>query len=200
MSDTAISALPGAEASGLVTIREIGLHGMVTLRADLAAATAAVAQVTGAPMPDVRAITQGEGMAVAWMSPDEVLILCDPGAAEAVVARLSQALDGQHHLAVDVSDARAILALSGEPGALRDVLAKITPADIAALRPGEMRRTRLQQVAAAIWFETETEARVICFRSVARYVFDLLAVSARDSGPVGYHRGGAGAAAGVAPG
>jgi hypothetical protein len=34
--------------------------------------------------------------------------------------------------------------------------------------PGEMRRTRLQQVPAAIWFESATEARVVCFRSVAR--------------------------------
>jgi sarcosine oxidase subunit gamma len=78
--------------------------------------------------------------------------------------------------------------LTGERGALRDVLAKITPADMAALAPGEMRRTRLQQVPAAIWFESETEARVVCFRSVAQYVFDLLALSAQEGGAVGYHR------------
>jgi sarcosine oxidase subunit gamma len=45
----------------------------------------------------------------------------------------------------------------------------------------------LQQVAAALWFETQTEARVICFRSVARYVFDLMAVSAHPSAAVDYH-------------
>jgi sarcosine oxidase subunit gamma len=56
-----------------------------------------------------------------------------------------------------------------------------------ALEPGERRRTRLQQAAGAIWLESNTEARVICFRSVARYVFDLLAISARDGGAVGYH-------------
>ncbi len=80
-----------------------------------------------------------------------------------------------------------MFSLTGEAGALRDVLAKITPADIAGLPLGEMRRTRLQQVAAALWFETQTEARVICFRSVARYVFDLMAVSAHPSGAVDYH-------------
>jgi sarcosine oxidase subunit gamma len=92
-----------------------------------------------------------------------------------------------HHLAVNVSDARAMFSLTGEAGPLKDVLAKVTPADMAALAPGEMRRTRLQQVPAAIWFESGTEARVVCFRSVARYVFDVLALSAKDGGAVGYH-------------
>jgi sarcosine oxidase, subunit gamma len=67
------------------------------------------------------------------------------------------------------------------------MLSKVTPADISAIAPGEMRRTRLQQVAAAIWFETQTDARVICFRSVGRYVFDLLTVAAAKGGAVGYH-------------
>ncbi|MGB0498757.1 MAG: sarcosine oxidase subunit gamma [Rubricella sp.] len=188
MSDAA-SALPGAEAGGLVAVRETGLQGMVTFRADLSEAKDAIRQVTGADMPGQRGIAQGDGMAVAWMSPDELLILCDHRDADRVAADLAQVMAGRHHLAVNVSDARAMFALSGEAGALRDVLAKVTPADMApdALRPGEMRRTRLQQAAAAIWFESETEARVICFRSVARYVFDLLAMSAKDGGAVGYH-------------
>jgi sarcosine oxidase subunit gamma len=187
MSDHAVSALPGAHTTGLVTLREMGLQGMVSLRADLSTAAPAIREVTGAALPDPRMITQGAGMQVAWMSPDELLILCDHAAADGLVADLSQALAGQHHLAVNLSDARAMYQLTGSAGPLRDVLAKITPADIGALTPGEMRRTRLQQVAAAIWFEDETEARVICFRSVARYVFDLLAVSARAGGAVGYH-------------
>jgi sarcosine oxidase subunit gamma len=180
MSEIAVSALAGAEAGGLVTVREAGLRGMVTLRTDLAEAAGAVKKVTGASMPDRRAISAGKAAMVAWMSPDELLILCDQGAADGIVADLGAALKGTHHLAVNVSDARAMFILTGERGALRDVLAKITPADMAALAPGEMRRTRLQQVPAAIWFESETEARVVCFRSVAQYVFDLLALSAAN--------------------
>jgi sarcosine oxidase subunit gamma len=187
MSEIAVSALNGAEAEGLVALREMGLQGMVSLRADLSQAGSAVKKVTGAEMPGQRAVTSGKNATVAWMSPDELLILCDHGAADTIVAELAKALKGQHHLAVNVSDARAMFALSGDAGALRDVLAKITPADMATLAPGEMRRTRLQQVPAAIWFESATEARVVCFRSVARYVFDLLALSARDGGVVGYH-------------
>jgi hypothetical protein len=48
MSEIAVSALAGAEAGGLVTVREAGLRGMVTLRADLAEAAGAVKKVTGA--------------------------------------------------------------------------------------------------------------------------------------------------------
>jgi sarcosine oxidase subunit gamma len=189
MSDLVKSALPGARADGLVTVEEMGLQGMVTLRADLSAAGPAIAKVTGAEMPGPRAIGAGQGCHVAWMSPDELLILCDHARADAMVTDLTEALAGQHHLAVNVSDARALFRVTGEAGALRDTLAKITPSDMTAdvLAPGEMRRTRLQQVAGAIWFETETEARVICFRSVAQYTFDLLAMSAKNGGAVGYH-------------
>lgn len=188
MSDATISALPGAESHhGIVTIRDMGLQGMVSLRVDLAGAAGAVKQVTEAAMPGLRGVTRGRGCQVAWMSPDEVLILCDHAAADTLVLDLGEALTDQHHLVVNVSDARAMFSLAGSVGALRDVLSKVTPADIAAIAPGEMRRTRLQQVAAAIWFETQTEARVICFRSVGRYVFDLLTVSAAKGGAVGYH-------------
>jgi sarcosine oxidase subunit gamma len=186
MSDHPISALPGARASGLVLIEEMGLQGMVTLRADLVAAAPAVQRVTGASMPGPRRITAARGCKLAWMSPDEVLVLCDHGAAGRMVSDLSDALSGQHHLAIDVSDARAMFRLTGTPGQVRDVLSKLTPADMAVLAPGEMRRTRLQQVAVAIWFESETEARIICFRSVARYVFDLLSTSGKRGGDVGY--------------
>lgn len=187
MSEMKVSALPGVAAEGAVTVREMGLQGMVSLRADLDAAAGAVKAVTGAAMPGVRAVTAGEGGRLAWMSPDEILILCDHGAADDLCARLTGALGGMHHLAVNVSDARAVFGLSGSTGALKDTLAKIAPADMGALGPGEMRRTRLQQVPAAIWFESETEARVVCFRSVARYVFDLLAISAREGGEVSYY-------------
>ena len=187
MSDAMQSALAEAQFDGAIMIREMGLQGMITLRVDLAKAAKAVKKVTGLAMPAPRMITTGQGVQLAWMSPDEVMILCDHASADGLVADLGAALASQHHLVVNVSDARAMFALSGQAGALRDVIAKITPADITGLGLGEMRRTRMQQVAGAIWFETETEARVICFRSVARYVFDLLAVSAQPGGAVGYH-------------
>jgi sarcosine oxidase subunit gamma len=43
---------------------------------------------------------------------------------------------------------------------------------------GELRRTRLGQIAAALWKPAEGEIRLVCFRSVAQYAFDLLAEAA----------------------
>lgn len=181
-----VSALTGAVAEGPVTVRDLGLHGMVTLRGDLSDAKvrAAVAGITGADMPETRKIALSGDYGVAWMSPDEVLLLVPHAEAGAVVAQLEAELEGSHHLAANVSDARALIEVTG-PFA-REVLAKVAPVDLAAgaFGPGDLRRTRLAQVAGAFWMTDETTFRVICFRSVARYVFDLLSVSAKG-GPVG---------------
>ena len=183
------STLPGAEHGGLVHIREDGPRGMVSLKAALDAGTGAVLQaVTGQGVPAPRRIEPPQapgGMQVAWMAPDEVLILCDHDRAGAVVADLSGRLAGTHHLAVNLSDARAMFTLEG--AAIRDVLSKLTPADLGALAPGEMRRSHLGQVAAAFWFDAPDRARLICFRSVAVYVRDLLMIAARPGGEVGFH-------------
>jgi sarcosine oxidase subunit gamma len=188
MSDAA-SALPGAVAQGLVTIREAGLVGMVSLRADLSdpATATALKAASGCAIPDARGVTRAGDVTTAWMSPDEVLILCTHDAADGMAATLSQKLGDAHHLALNISDARAVFEITGP--AWRDVLAKLTPADLSrdAFGPDEMRRTRLAQVAAAFWMTGEDQVRLICFRSVAGYVFDLLALAAQEGGEVGYH-------------
>ncbi|WP_224814842.1 sarcosine oxidase subunit gamma [Hasllibacter sp. MH4015] len=179
------SALPGAHYAGIVTVEEAGLTGMVTLKADLDAAVGkAVRAATGRDIPEARRVVEGK-MSVAWMAPDELLILCDFAEADTIVAGLSDKLGDAHHLAVNVSDARAVFRLNG--AAIKDVLGKLTPADLRKLQPGEMRRTRLAQVAAAIWLSDAETAHVICFRSVAQYMFDLLLTAALPGGEVGYH-------------
>lgn len=183
----AVSALAGARFEGFCTVEEAGLVGMITLRADLGtqAVANAVKTVTGQAMPGQGEIRAGKKGSVAWMSPDELLLMVDHAAAAESVAALDKALAGEHALAVDVSDARAVFRVSG-PGA-REVMAKLTPANVApgAFAPGQFRRTRLAQVAAAFHMPDETSFEIVCFRSVARYVFDLLSVSAREGGEVG---------------
>lgn len=185
----AVSALQGAFAKGAVSVAEIGPQGMITLRGDLSDAklAAAVQQVTGAEMPGQRKITHAGACAVAWMSPDELLILLPYGDVAAAIAALNAALAGSHFLAVNVSDARALFRVTGAPAHVREVIAKLAPADLSpeAFAPGDIRRTRLAQVAAAFWLTEEGEARIVCFRSVARYAFDLLKTSAA-AGPVRY--------------
>jgi sarcosine oxidase subunit gamma len=186
MSD-AISALKGAESTGYVTVREAGLCGMVTLRGDLgsAALKKAVKAAVGTEVPEPRQIVGTSDHGAAWMSPDELMLFCAHDKAAETVAAIGKALAGEHHLVADVSDARAVFDLEGL--ALREVLAKLTPADVAPgrLEPGEVRRSRLAQVPAAFWLTGPDSARVVCFRSVAQYAFDLLTTASLPGSEVG---------------
>ncbi len=189
MSEAA-SALDGVTASGTIEVVESGLQGMITLRGDLSdeSLTAALAKAAGVEIPAPRQVTSSDAGQMLWMSPDELMLLCPHDEAEVRVAAISAALAGQHHMAVNVSDARAYFRLTGEGAAIREVLAKISPADMrdASLPVGEARRTRLAQVAGAFWFSADGEAHLICFRSVAQYVFDLLKISSASGSDVGH--------------
>lgn len=186
MSDP-VSALNGRAVAGDVVVRDTGLRGMIALRGDLASKKLrqVCKSLTGLSFPDQRKVQFKDDMALAWMSPDEVLIMLPYADVPAALGQIAKALKGRHHLAVDVSDARAVMQVKG-PFA-REVLAKLAPVDLhpASLQPGDFRRTRLGQVAAAFWMSDDTSFSVICFRSVADYAFDLLAASAKG-GPVGH--------------
>ena len=183
MSDP-VTPLKGARYDGFCQITEIGPRGMIALRGDLVALAGTLRAVAGLDMPCQRQVTAAGGNACAWMSPDEVLLMLPRPEVEGALAQLAAALQNLHHLAADVSDARALLRITGPLA--REVLAKLTPADVspAGLPVGELRRTRLAQVPAALRVISEGEVEVICFRSVAQYVFDLLSMAARPGGEV----------------
>lgn len=182
----AISALQGVSYDGYVDVREIGLQGMITLRGDLSMVklAKAVKAAVGVEMPAPRAITMKGGKGAAWMSPDELLLMLPYRQAETTVSKLQKALGTTHSLVVNVSDARVVFTLTGK-GA-REVVAKLAPVDMAALQAGEIRRSRLAQVPAAFWISGTDEITLVAFRSVARYVFDLLNTAATPGGEVGH--------------
>jgi sarcosine oxidase subunit gamma len=179
MSDPA-GALGGARFHGLVDIAELPPRGMITLRGDLStpALGKAASDLAGVDFPGQRGASVKGERGLLWLSPDEVMVLLPRAEAAAGVATLSAALKGTHHMAVDVSDARSLFRLSNGP--VREVLAKLTPADLhpESFGPGEVRRTRLAQVAAAFWMPDAGTVEVMAFRSVAVYVFDLLSNAA----------------------
>ncbi|WP_050929951.1 sarcosine oxidase subunit gamma [Aestuariivita boseongensis] len=181
-----VSALNGAQFHGIAEVRDLGLQGMITLRGDLTKPKlkSAVKSVTGLALPKTGGILSDETGSVAWMSPDELLLLVPYAEVDAHLATLQKDLAKEHSLAVNVSDARAMFSLSGPKA--REVLAKLVPVDLSpgAFEPGMMRRTRMAQVAAAFWMMDEDTFHIICFRSVARYVFDLLTVAAQEGSEV----------------
>ena len=183
----AVSALNHASFTGIAQVEEMGLQGMITVRGDLSAAAMkkAVKAAAGVDIPGTWTASVTDGKGVCWMSPDELLVLCPYAEADATVAALTKALAKEHAMGVDVSDARALFRVSG-PNA-REVMAKLCPIDLSpgAFGPGQFRRTRLAQVPAAFWMDGDESFQIICFRSVAQYVFDLLSVAAQPGSEVG---------------
>lgn len=172
-----VSALNGASFQGFASIREIGPLGMITLRAKgVKALDKAVKAVTGTKLPAQRRIEVNGDRACGWMSPDEYLLIVPYAEVAASLASLAKALAGEHHLAVDVSDARAVFRIEGEKAS--QVLRKLSPVDFETLEPGELRRSRAAQVAAAMW-QQDGGFTLVCFRSVAAYVMGLLTHSAQ---------------------
>ncbi len=172
-----------------VAVTRSGPQGMIILRGNLSdtALQAVCTALTGADMPAQGKITMNGDKAIGWMSPDELLLFVPYDDADNAVTTLAKTLQGQHHLAVNVSDARAMVTVAG--AGTRDMIAKLTPVDLHpdSLPVGTLRRTHLGQVAAAFWLTDATSAQVICFRSVADYMFDLLTTSAA-AGPVHHLR------------
>ncbi|MEH6521259.1 sarcosine oxidase subunit gamma [Sulfitobacter sp.] len=186
MSDP-VSALNNANFdSGIATVTELGAVGMITLRGDLSAKSLqkAVVAVAGVSMPDQRTCVTQDAGGMAWMSSDELLIMCDYTDAASKLTELQGKLAKEHALAVNVSDARAVFEVRG-PNA-REVMAKLAPVDLAPAQftPGMFRRTRIAQVAAAFWMPQEGVFHVVCFRSVAQYVFDVLSGAAQSGSEV----------------
>lgn len=176
MSDP-VSALGGASYEGFARIQEIGPLGMITLRCkhDVKALPKAVKAATGMAMPGPRRIVQDGAFAAAWMAPDELLLILPYDQVGNALSSIAKTLKADHHLAADVSDARAVFRIEGARA--DQVLRKLTPADLEMMAEGELRRSRAAQVAAAFWREGDGYT-LVCFRSVARYVMDLLSQSA----------------------
>ncbi|QIE55135.1 sarcosine oxidase subunit gamma [Pikeienuella piscinae] len=182
MSEPVTSTRDAVFAGPAATIRDMGAIGMVTIRGDLADREfgAAVESVAGCALPGVRRFQETAEGGLGWMAPDELLLVTGYAAAPGAVGALKSVLAGRHHLVADVSDARAVLRVEGL-GA-RELIASGAPVDLSpdAFGPGDLRRTRLGQVAAAFWAGSDGAFTLICFRSLGAYVFEWLANAARS--------------------
>ncbi|MFD0979210.1 sarcosine oxidase subunit gamma [Tropicimonas aquimaris] len=188
MSDAArVTAV--ASGAPAARVERMPTQGMITLRGQPAEVEVGIRAATGCGLPEQRGIVFEGECAVAWMSPDEWLLLIPQEKVPECLATLARELSGSHHLAVEVSDARAMFRISGT-GA-REALARVCPVDLspAAFAAGEIRRSRLAQVPAAFWFGADGAFRLVCFRSVARYAQDVLE-NAASGAPVGFFPAG----------
>ncbi|SFR47043.1 sarcosine oxidase subunit gamma [Litoreibacter janthinus] len=183
-----VSALQGVVSEGFAKVTEAGLRGMITLRGDQSSRRVkdASTDVAGVDFPGTRECNCVGEMGIAWMSPDELLVMTPYAEVVDATARIAEALKEEHALVVNVSDARAVFIIEG--AGAREVLAKLCPVDLSrdVFRPGMFRRTRLAQAPVAFWARDETTFELVCFRSEAQYVFDVLSMSAKTGSEVNY--------------
>ena len=184
-----VPALGGMVSEGPVTVRELPPRTMLTLKGDLSSTKIknVATGIAAVDFPESGGCNCVGEKGILWMAHDELLIMCPRAEQAKAMANAERTLTGTHFLAADVSDARAVFLLEGEGAFVREVLAKLTPADLQpeSFAPGQFRRTRLSQVAAGFWMRDENAAEVIAFRSNARYVFSLLE-NAAAGGRVGH--------------
>lgn len=156
----------------IIGIEPLGLRGMITLRGDMAsdAFAAAVDEAVGLAVPaTLKVVASGQDRAV-WMSPDELLLFSDYAEAEAAVARICEQMGEAHHMATNVSDARAVLRLSGPR--VGEVLAKGAPCDCSdhGFPVGTARRTHMAGLAVAFWRLEQDVWEIVALRSYAHHL------------------------------
>ena len=154
-------------AEALANVARVEGLGMIAIRADLARAGDAIAEAAGLALPETGRIVTDGSRSLGWMSPDELLLVLPAARTSEALAALNDALTGEHALVVDLSDARAVFDVTGPHAA--DVIAKLSPADLAGMPEDGLRRSRAAQVAAAFW-RIEGGFRLIGFRSTADYL------------------------------
>jgi sarcosine oxidase subunit gamma len=182
-----VSALLGRRAIGYIGIEDTGPRGQVTLKGYLGspAIAAVVREILALDVPGVRQIAAGDGGAAVWMAPDELLLLMPYPQAGEAVARAGEMLESQHHMALDVSDARVVLRLTG--AAVGEVLAKGAPTDLSdrACPPGSARRTHMGGLAVAFWRLDAETWEIVALRSYAHHLIGWLEDAARPGSDVG---------------
>ena len=96
---------------GEVTIREGGLRGMITFRGDLCNSKlkSVCKALTGFGVPEIGQAPVHGDRGVAWMSPDELLILVPHARPKTHWQTIEKAMKGAALLAENVSDARTHL-------------------------------------------------------------------------------------------
>ncbi|MEM0924111.1 MAG: sarcosine oxidase subunit gamma family protein [Pseudomonadota bacterium] len=185
-----MTMLDGALAADGLTcnIEERGLVGQVTLKGTLSdpALAKAVLAEAGLAVPETLRANFSDTGAVIWMAPDELLLLGAYEDAPALAARLSSQLAGQHVMALDVSDTRAVIRVEG--AGAQELMAKGAPCDLSdtAFPPGTARRTHFAEIAVLILRREADLWEIACFQSFAPHLMAWLATAADREASVGW--------------
>ena len=184
-----VNRMSERDDQAVVLIEEVRDFGLVTLKAnfldtkicDLVTAT------TGICFPKIGRISLGKKLSVGWMSIDEIAIILADSEADKITLKMKTKLKSYNNLCVNVSDSRCCFRLCGH--GWREVLSKGTPVNLnpTSFTIGSFRRTRLGNVAVAIWAADVDEAYLFSMRSVGSFVSDWLCMANLKSGQLKYY-------------
>ena len=172
---------------GLVAGWREGL-AIVNLRgnAEDAAFRQAAASALGVALPvKPGTSTESNVVRVVWAGPDDWFIVGPKGHAEALAARLREALGGQHHAVTDVSSGYTVLHLSGT--AACDVLAQGCPLDMhpRAFARGACAGSHFFKASVWLWQTEDTPVyELLVRRSFMGYVWLMLERASAECGLV----------------
>ena len=166
----------GTEGGDPRIVERPGL-GQVNLRGDGAylGFRQAVEKALGLTLPEAGHTSTAGTVTVLWLGPDEWLVVGEDGG-DALVDLLCQALKGVDAAVTDVSDARAVIRLSGSR--VRDVLAKGCTLDLhhRVFGPGQVAQSTLAKADVILFHVTGNDLAfdIHVGRSFAEYLWRWL--------------------------
>ena len=172
---------PNGGKPGLV-FYEMAHLGKLNIRADKSAGKM-IKSITGCTFPPAaNKFTTAGKRHVVWLSPDEFLILCEPGKGEDLTSAIQLTIGDRHSAVTNISDALAAFHLKGAD--VRQTLAKGCALDLhhTSFTSGDAAQTLLSSAAVTIMALADDEFIVICRTSFASYLHDWLLDAALEYG------------------
>ena len=177
-------AAAGSRLGAGVSMSEVGHRTIVNIRGTASdpAFASSFQAATGVALPSAaNTVSTGGGRQILWLGPNEWWVTGADGEADALVEKLREHFVGQHAIACDVSESRAILALKG--GKARDVLMRGVSLDLhpRAFRVGQCAQTGLSRANALLHLVDDTPTfEIYVLKSFSDYLWRWLEKVAVD--------------------
>lgn len=177
-------AFAAASRTGALRLAELPFLAQINLRIDPNSPTAGkIALALDTPLPTApNTFTRSGELTVAWLGPDEWLVIAPDGQQGTLTQRLATAAGAEHASVIDVSARRTTLVVAG-PRA-RDLLAHGSALDLHPdiFTTGHCAQTTLARTNAILLARSASspEFWVLCGSSYAAYLADRLLDAATE--------------------
>tara|TARA_A100001011_G_scaffold304492_1_gene318810 strand:+ start:30 stop:605 length:576 start_codon:yes stop_codon:yes gene_type:complete len=170
-------------SNNLFDISCLDKPGMLTIRTKLISKKFQniIKKVLKLNVPKNLEISSNKGLYLAWMSPDELLVISkNKKEIMEIKSRILNSLDALESLVLDVSSSRTVFSIKSS--FWRELLAKGTPINLypSEFSTSSFRRTRLGQVSVAFWIVKDDHIYVLCGRSFSEFFFKWLCNAADE--------------------